>query len=240
MPRVPTLTNPDVIIRLTHDRDEIEQANQLVYRNYVGLYWPDDEEAFRRNRYLNTPAREVFVAIDAGTVIGTMSIISDSPGGLPSDTFRPDILQRYRQRNDAMAELTSFAVDQSVSHPMSLILFLYKFFLQYSFYYLGADRLIGNCRPKHAEFYERMLCFEKLTEPAPYGYAGNVPCQLVTLDLLRAHTTLRHRYASAPDFYRFLMVDDHPNVHLPDMGRLERRRDMEWATMQDRKMRIAV
>lgn len=240
MPRVPSLTNPDLVIRLAETNDEIEQANQLIYRNYVGLYWPDDIGMFRRNKYLTSPERHVFVATDGDGVIGTMSIITDSSLGLPSDSFQPEILKIYRQQNERMAELTSFAVDQSIKQPTSLILFLYKFFLQYSFYYLNLDRLIGSCRPKHADFYQKVLCFEKLTVPLPYGYAGGVECQLVTLDLTRVHELLSTRYSTAPSFYRFLLVDEHPNVHLPDKTEMPRARAREAVVLQYDKLRIAV
>src|SRR5712692_3392088 len=104
--RVPKLTSPNVVIRLALSSDEVEAANWLVYRNYINLYWPEDQDAFRRNKYLALPTRHAFVAVDAGRVIGTMSIIKDSPAGLPSDTFRPGILHRYRQDKERLGEVT--------------------------------------------------------------------------------------------------------------------------------------
>ncbi|MCK7513755.1 MAG: hypothetical protein MZV70_63565 [Desulfobacterales bacterium] len=160
--RVPKLASPDLTIRIADSPEEIEAANRLIYRNYVNLYWPEDEEAFRNNKYLHSPARHVCVAVESGTVIGTMSMMTDSPLALPSDSFRPDILRSFRMAGDRLAEITSFAVDQSVQHPLNLVMFLFKFFLQYSFYYANIDRLIASCRPRHADFYAKCMCFEKL------------------------------------------------------------------------------
>lgn len=242
--RIPKLTNPNIVIRLAQNQKEVDAANELIYRNYVNLYWPDDPAAFRANKYLASPARRVFVAIDHDQVIGTMSIIKDSSLGLPSDTFHPTILRRYREDKDRLAEITSFAVDQAVQHPMNLILFLIKFLMQYSFYYAGLDRLLASCRAKHADFYEERLCFQKLTEPMPYEYAGNVECQLVMLDLIEAHLLLSRRYESidaSANFYRFLFVDEHPNVFLPDKRQLRRSPQLNWVVLaRGREMSIAV
>lgn len=243
--RVPRLTNPDVIIRLAQNQQEIEAANELIYQNYVNLYWADDPAAFRANKYLNAPARRVFVAVDHDRIVGTMSIIKDSPLGLPSDTFHPSLLCGYRDEAERIAEVTSFAVVRSVQHPMNLILFLIKFLMQYSFYYEGLDRLIASCRAKHADFYEERLCFTKLTRPMPYAYAGNVECQLVTLDLIEAHLLLSLRYENADErgenLYRFLFVDDHPNVQFPDKHHLRRSPQLNWVALaSEREMSIAV
>lgn len=243
--RIPRLTNPGIIIRLAQNQLEIEAANELIYRNYVNLYWADDPAAFRANKYLTASARRVFVAVDRDRVIGTMSIIKDSSLGLPSDTFHPSILRRHRDETKRIAEIISFAVDQSIQHPMNLILFLIKFLMQYSFYYEGLDRLIASCRAKHADFYEEHLCFKKLTQPMPYAYAGNVECQLVALDLMEAHLLLSHRYENAgtsgDNLYRFLFVDEHPNVQFPDKHQLRRSPQLNWiALASEREMSIAV
>ena len=220
--RIPRLADPNIVIRLAQSPEEIKAADQLVFRNYVNLYWPDDLEAFQKNRYLRSPARHVGVAIDAGRVIATMSMVEDSPLGLPSDAFRPEPLRRFRQAKGRLGEMTSFATDQSVRHPMNLVMLLFKFFFQYSFYYADIDRVVASCRTRHADFYEKHLGFEKLMPAAPHPYAGNVVCQFVTLDMLAVHVRARCRYGEdAKDhLQRFFMVDEHPNVRLPAARRL--------------------
>lgn len=217
--RIPTLPHSNIVIRLAETHEEIEAANRLVYRNYINLYWPEDEAAFRRNKYVHSSARRACVAIEAGRVIGTMSLIKDSPGlGVPSDTFYPDMVRGYRQSGEQLAEFSCLAIDREAKRTQHLVAFLFKFLLQYSFYCAEIDRVILSCRPNHADFYERNLGFQKLTDPAPYPYAGNVRCQLLTLDLLLAYlTSQRQSGVSLPiaDIYGFLLVDEHPNLRLP-------------------------
>lgn len=222
--RIPGLANPNIVIRLAQSADEIEAADRLVFHNYVNLYWADDVEAFRKNKYLRSSARHVGVAIDAGRVVATMSMVEDSPLGLPSDTFRPEPLQRFRQAKGKLGEMTSFATDQSVRQPMSVVMLLFKFFFQYNFYYAGIDRMVASCRTRHADFYERHLGFEKLMPAAPHPYAGNVVCQFVTLDMLPVHVRAHAGYGEdAKDhLHRFFMLEEHPNVRLPASRRLAR------------------
>jgi hypothetical protein len=222
--RIPRLANPDVVIRLAQSPEEIKAADQLVFRNYVNLYWPDDIEAFRKNRYLSCAARHVGVAVDAGKVIATMSMVEDSALGLPSDTFRPELLQRFRRVKRRLGEMTSFATDPSMPQSMSLVMLLFKFFFQYSFYHADIQRVVASCRTRHADFYEKHLGFEKLMPAAAHPYAGNVVCQFVTLDMLAVHVRARCGYGeNAKDhLHRFFMLDEHPNVRLPASRRLAR------------------
>lgn len=220
--RIPRLANPNIVIRLARDPEEIEAADQLVFRNYVNLYWPDDIEAFRKNRFLSSPVRHVGVALDGGRVIATMSMVEDSPLGLPSDAFRPELLRRFRQVKRRFGEMTCFATDQSARQPMNLVMLLFKFFFQYNFYYANIDRMVAVCRTRHADFYEKHLGFEKLMPAAPNAYAGNVVCQFLTLDMLAVHVRACCGYGEdAKDhLHRFFMLDEHPNVRLPASRRL--------------------
>src|SRR5690606_20898070 len=74
--RCPTLTNPDIRIRLARNADEVRRADRLVFRNYVERgYWRNDETELRRNEYLRLPTRHVMVVADGAQIIGTLSLI---------------------------------------------------------------------------------------------------------------------------------------------------------------------
>lgn len=227
--RIPRLANPNIVIRLAQDAEEIKAADQLVYRNYVNRILPDDVEAFHKNRYLSSPARHVGVAVDAGRVIATLSMVEDSPLGLPSDVFRPELLRHFRRVKSRLGEMTCFATDQSVRHPMNIVMFLFKFFFEYNFYYANIDRMVASCRMRHADFYEQHLGFEKLMPAFAHPYAGNMVCQFVALDMLAVHVRLSGHYRedAKDDLHRFFMVDEHPNVRMPAHRRLSRARTLK-------------
>lgn len=237
--RVPSLAGSHIVIRLARDAAEIEAANRLVYGNYVNLYWPEDEKVLQHNKYFSSPVRHAAVAKHPSRVLATLSAIEDSPMGLPSDTFQPQTLLSLRKGNMKIAEMTSFAVARSAPRGASLPLYLMKFFMQYCFYYLGVDRLVASCRPRHANFYADVLCFDKLGDPLPHPYAGGMKCQLVTLDLLQAHVLLNDRYEAfdgEENLYRFFYLDGDPNVLFPQDTLPRRPPDMDWIAIASRQV----
>src|SRR5437868_2216446 len=152
--RVPKLANPNIVIRLAHNQEEVEAANRLVFRNYVeDGFWENDETQLQTNKFLHSPARIVFVVLDEGNFVGTMSLIEDSRLGLPSDSTQAALMQQLRNSGDKLAEISAFAMDRSKTSYKNLFIFLWSYMLQYSFYYAEIDRLVASCKPKHADFY---------------------------------------------------------------------------------------
>lgn len=233
--RVPTLANPDLVIRPAQHQSEIDAANALVFRNYVAQgYWEDDKRNLTDNKWLHSPERHVFVALVQDAVVGTVSLVFDSANGLPSDSFQPTWLNYFRKRGDRLAEVSALAVAKDGPRLKNLPLFLMKYYMQYSFYYSHADRLVKACRPNHAEFYADVLRFEKLGE-LRYNTYAHVPARFLSLDLWDAHRVLYEHYERGADpctnLYRFFLVDEHPCVRFPDR-RPSRPRGRDWVSYQ--------
>ncbi len=215
--RIPTIPS-GVVIRLAEGGPETEAANRLVYQNYVeDGFWESDETQLETNRYLHSPHRVAWVAIKDGEVLGTLSIIRDNPQGLPSDTAQPALMGRLRAAGETLAEVSCLATRRSRVAPQ-IVLWLMAWGMQYCFYNEGLDRLVASCKPQHADFYESVLCFSKLSAPIYYEYSHAVG-YLISLQLLEAHQLLAARYPVDPisgmSLYRFLLVDPHPSLQFP-------------------------
>ena len=230
--KAPKFSNTSVVIRAAENKEEIEAANRLVFANYVDKgYWDSGQDALQQNKYLHSPRRTAFVALDAGSVIGTASIIFDSNCGLPADHFRPELMRRLRSAGDRIAEVSALAVDRAYAQQRDVVLFLFKFVYQYSFYYAGVDRFVVVCTPRHAVFYETFCRFQKIAPTGRYDYVG-VEAQLLTVHLVNMHK----RFVDADEtaltdpnsFYRFLLVDDHPSLRFPEK-KPQRLREINWA-----------
>lgn len=232
--KVPQLNNPDIVIRLAQNQEEIETANELVLRSYLDVGLWEDEKEFHNNKHIHSPMRTTIVAAERDKIIGTISTIKDSKIGLPADKFQPGIMKRLRGNGERIAELTALAVDKSASeHYRTLVLFLYKFVQQHTFYYAGMDRFIATVTPKHAVFYESVCCFERLSSTSNYSYV-KLAVQFVAQHLVLAHKHYSDRYETDPadrnNFYRFLLVDEHPNLLFPDKKLLRRSREIDWVS----------
>lgn len=230
--RIPALANPGVLIRLASDDHEVRRADQLVFRNYVAEgYWDDDADVLARNKWLHSAQRDVFVAAYGDEIIGTVSIIRDSEAGLPSDSFQPQWTRYFRASGEQLAEVSALAVEKNHAVSKNLVFYLMKCYMQYSFYYTAVTRLVKACQPKHADFYADVLHFEKFGGIVYNSYARR-PSRLLSMNLFEAHQLLSERYetdgANRHNFYRFLLVDEHPNVIFPDPISAYRPRQCDW------------
>lgn len=216
--RVPDPLDPNLVIRRHETRDEFDAANRLVFEAYVAEgYWQNDETQLARNGWLHSTYRDLFVAVAGGDVVGTVSVIHDSPAGLPSDEFQPAILRSYRRAGGRLAEGSAFAVRRDFPGRRGLHLYLLSCYLQHSFECTHVDRLIQACTPGHARFYADVLRFERVG-PITYNDYAHRAAQLLTLTRRDAHRRLFEHYAAAGssgDMYRFLLLDRHANVALP-------------------------
>jgi hypothetical protein len=234
--RIPRLSNPAISVRLAADPREIHLADALVFRNYVADgFWSDDPAQLDTNPYLRSTARTVLVVREGPALLGTLSIIEDSPIGLPSDGTQRRLLERLRASGRRLAEVSALAMDRSATSNRRLILHLISFLFQYAFYHVGLDCLVASCKPDHADFYESTLCFRKLSDLTYYDYS-RAAGYLVALDLLEAHELLSCKYGPGPDtLYRFLMCDPQPCHRFPG-GPVKRSRATDWRAASRRRV----
>ena len=226
--RAPKLYDRSIQFRVATDPKEQEAADRLVFETYVEEgFWGDDPIKFQAEMESISSHRTVFVAVREGVVIGTLSLVRDSQLGLPADHFQPEMMAELRNCNEVIGQAGLLAMDRSCHRKSSLVLFLFKYLYQYSFYYAGIDRFVALSSPKHARFYESVMCFEKLGNSKHYPYA-KATGQLSTLHLIKAHQLFSERFGDGPDqFYRFVLVDEHPNLIFP--GDTRRSRHYDWA-----------
>jgi hypothetical protein len=148
-------------------------------------------------------------------------------------------MQKLRRSGDKIAEVSAFAMDRNTTAHRKLIFFLMSFAFQYCFYYTDLDRLVASCKPEHADFYESVLCFSKISALTYYDYSHALG-YLVSLNLLEAHQLLSTKYPPDPttgeSFYRFLMCDPQPCQRFSPALSLKRPRDRDWVRVSIRKI----
>lgn len=234
----PIFHNSDVVVRVATSADEVQHANKLVFQNYVqDGFWENDERQLHTNKFLSTPEREVFIALEGEHLVGTISIIKDSSMGLPSDGTQSALMQKLRAAGDKLAEVSAFSMDRSRTAHRRLACLLMSYMYQYSFYHAGIDRFVVSCKPAHANFYESVLCFSKLSDLTYYQHS-QTSGYLLTLNLLEAHRLFSIKYplgsATRKNPYRFYLCDPQPGHRFP-RGALARPRTVDWLKQSMRK-----
>jgi hypothetical protein len=99
----------------------------------------------------------VFVAETNGRIWGTLTIIFDSPAGLPLETlYEPEIAQLRKQKRK-LCEFCSLAVDPRAGRDGSaLVLKLFKTAFAYAYQAIGATDICITLKPSHGAFYRRL------------------------------------------------------------------------------------
>lgn len=232
--RAPRLKDPHIVVRLARNPSEITEANKLVCANYIEEGYWDNDAPFRQNRHMHVATRVVFVADNKDRIVGTASIVKDSRDGLPLEKAFPEAVKNFRNRGERLAEVSALAVDKNSAEQRTLVLFLFKYLVQYSFYYAHIDRFVIAIVARHAPFYKSVYCFEELSGGGSYDYVKpEFKPVLLTLPLLKAHKMWYDRYEvgmadARNSFYRFMFVDEHPSLRFPDKKLMSRRREIDW------------
>ncbi|MGL5005684.1 MAG: N-acyl amino acid synthase FeeM domain-containing protein, partial [Casimicrobium sp.] len=163
------------------------------------------------------PTTTIAVAKYRGEVVGTVSIIKDSPLGLPTDEIVN--IDALRNCGNRIAEGSSIAVVPKHRNGRAMYL-LMKFLHNYLWQCCGVRYLVVTSNPRHEDLYLGILCFDRLSGETVHGYsfAKGADAVPMVLDLSEAAERFRLAYVHRNDdtsMYRFLFERSVPEISLP-------------------------
>ncbi|MBI3323716.1 MAG: hypothetical protein HYZ92_00355 [Candidatus Omnitrophica bacterium] len=211
---VPDFLNP-LEFRVVHTMPELKAALHLVYREYLKRHYtlPHPSE-LKLSIFHALPKTTTFVALHRRTrVVGTISIVEDSPCGLPMDEVYRTELDDLRGKRLRLAEATLLALDGSLfgrgvftmfhAKKLLLTLRLFKALFDYLRSCTTVDELVACFNPKHQILYD-FLQLRPLGELKYYSSANNNPAIAKRLNIAqtqrraRSHVTYNLFYGKPP------------------------------------------
>ena len=189
---------PEVEFRAALTTDELKAAARLVYREYCRRgYVPPHDEGLRLTIFHAIPDTVMFLAVHQILgVIGTVTLIPDSPLGLPMDDVYGPELADLRARGHRLAEASMFAFDRTVGqrdalpmfriNQLTLTLRLFKALFDHLRHETRTSELLACAHPRHRRLYE-FLQMESLAGQRPYASVGGHPALAWRLNLARSH-----------------------------------------------------
>jgi len=198
----------DIEFKVVDTLDELEQSYNLIYKAYVtrGYVKPHHSE-MRIGIYNLLPDTRTFIAKKDDLVIMTLTLIPDSPLGLPMDEIYNIEMDFLRYHGRKAAELSGLAVHETLSGKgMFIFLALVKLVYFYA-RSAGIDDFCIAVHPKHESFYENVLLFEHLGEEKLYSCVRNSPALGKRLNL---HTFEKRLSRRNRHLYRFVCEQEHP------------------------------
>lgn len=168
--------------KVAANKAERTAAFRLVYENYAAKQMiPENVYRLRVTHFHLQPKSAVFVAVQHGEVVATVSLILDGPAGLPMDSIQPEIGEAARLEGLRLAEVSCLAFRKlAFTEFLPIFVEMTRLMAQYG-RANGIDQLIIGCVPRHAQFYCHFLGFEQVGDARPYSSVSNtigVACRL--------------------------------------------------------------
>ncbi|HXJ83088.1 MAG TPA: hypothetical protein VMS64_30935 [Candidatus Methylomirabilis sp.] len=171
----------DAAFRLVHD--------QYVWRGFLDTPHPSGRRVNLRHAL---PTTRVFVARDGARVVGTATVIPDSPLGLPMDEVFGDHLDGIRLSNRRAAEISALAMDADRrAHGVPVLMRLLRMMLLYAAEVAWLDDLVLVVRPQHAAFYEQSFACRPIGPARDYPKVHIVGAVAMHLDLHEVRALIR-------------------------------------------------
>lgn len=158
------------------------------------------------------PKTVIFLALEGRQPIGTVSVIPDSQLGLPSDIIFPENVQKLRNEEKRLCEVSALVVDEKVSGG-SLELLMHFFRLTYitSYCILQCTDVVCTFMAHHAMFYERVLLFDSVSPEVKMSPRTGQPVMFgwINLKTMKAHYKERYEYVyGRRNLYKWFFEND--------------------------------
>lgn len=154
----------EIVLKQAETESEIKQALTLVHDSYVELgYMDENKHRMRFSKFLVLPTTVILIAKWKDEVIGTISIVSDSAFGLPSDPVWAE--HKFREKGELIAEISALCIKKNfVFRRGKLLMALCKIMYMYCNQILKIDKIVASTTSEVESFYTDILLFEPLKE----------------------------------------------------------------------------
>lgn len=211
---VPQFLRP-VEFRIVKTVEEFKSASQLVYTEYLKRnYVKPNPARLKLSLYHTLPTTATFIAVHRHLgIIGTVSVVEDSPLGLPMDEAYKTEVDVLRRQGLRVAEVSMLALDGrlfgqkvfTLFHAKKLLftLRLFKIMFDYLRSSTPTDELVACFNPKHQILYE-FLQLQPLGGLKTYTAANS------NLSVAR-HLNIRDTEQRAPSYLAQLFYGKKPS-----------------------------
>jgi hypothetical protein len=230
-----------VTIRLATDARELEGACRLVHDAYVqrGILAPASH-GLRLTAFALLPTTSTFVAVRGGEVVGTISVVEDSPLGLPMEDAYPAEIAALRARGQRIAEIGGLAVAAG-ERRRGIAFLLENAFIRLLHHGRRVDLFTLAIHPNVGDYYKALYCAKDLGPVRDYGGSlRNAPAVALTISMGETERFWRAARNGPARTFGELLFGEHANVELPaaptrwserEIARLVTRRGFDLAKL---------
>jgi hypothetical protein len=160
------------------------KAYELVYDVYKEQGYAKPSRSGRWVGVHHAHPETVTVIVERrGEMVGTLSIVPDSPLGLPADELYGDRLSEMRQSGRRLSEIISLAVSETGKSSQLVVLHLCMFAYLAAREVQRATDMVITVNPHHRRYYERRMHFVPAGPERTYDKVEGAPAVLLSCDL---------------------------------------------------------
>jgi hypothetical protein len=211
----------EYVFKIAETEDEISQAFRVLHDGYVEQGLMDSHPSkLRITKYHSLPTTTLLIFKLHEEVIATMTVISDTPMGLPLEACWS--LSSLRDKNYKLMEVSALAIKNSHRSKGGKLLFpLCKFMWEYAYFYAKSDGLVISVNALVKDFYQAILCFERFegSGKKSYGFVKGDIADAVWLNLSTAEVRYKALYGKNPvhkNMHRFFFSHKFANFVFPE------------------------
>lgn len=217
---IPTTMPDGLTFELARTRDDIEAAFKLLHDAYVEQGFIDPQPSGMRLIVQHAlPTTSILVAKLNDKVIGTISVMRDTPLGLPMEKVFD--ISNLKLQGKRVAELSCLAIHPDFRRKMGGNIFfpLTLFAATYSMNSFGTDYLVWNLYPHHADFYNAIFGSTHLNGDKKIckDYLG-APAAGIQVDLSNVEIFAKKKYAHKDvkrNLHAYTFITKHPFFKYP-------------------------
>lgn len=219
--RVPLEHPEGLTFEMARSEADLQSAFKLLHDAYVEQGFIEPQPSGMRLIVQHAlPSTSILVAKIENRVVGTISVMRDTPLGLPMEKVFD--LSEIKKHGHRVAELSCLAIHPDFRRKMGGSIFfpLTLFAALFAEKNLGADGLVWNLFPHHADFYNAIFGSRNLLKKS-VEYLG-APAAAIYLDFKLTHEFGKRYYLGMSkdrDLYSYAYLSNHRHFKLPQKKR---------------------
>ncbi len=189
-----------LVCRPVESLEDLKEAYRLLYREYMARgYCQPNLAKMHYNLFCLLPDSCTFVLKRKDQLLGTISLLVDSPCGLPMESLFPEEIAKLRVPGRRLAEVGLLALNQTEIgkglfslanlQKQAALFRLFKTMFDYARFVAGVTDLVIGMHPKHEALY-RYLTFETIGPVRSYEGACGNPALPMRMDIPKTEATV--------------------------------------------------
>lgn len=190
----------DIEVSVAKSREDLRRAEELVHHQYAARGYFADTEHPQETKQSASRRASVIVARSHQRLVGTLTVVIDSPAGLFADEVNREFVSPMRAEGRRLGEFVRLAVTHQRDTDSREVLAALFNAAHGICVANRLDALLIEVNPRHVGFYRRALCFEVVSKEkiCPRVNAPSVLLRMPLSDLTRKIGSLERAIAEFP------------------------------------------